>query len=302
MAFKSLAEIMELAQARKKPKTVAVAAAENDHALEAVLKAKKDGVVDPILIGNKTKILTILDKLGESIEEGRIFDTPDDGASARKAVQLVNQGDADFLMKGALNTSDLLRAVLDKTDGLPHGKVVTQMSLVELPLYHKILIINDAAIIPYPTLEQKIAQIQAVTGALHTMGYGDDIKIGVLCAAETLNSKISESADAAELKRLNQAGEITGCIIEGPISLDIALSSETAGVKGFDSPVAGDADFLLFPNLAAANMCIKALTMFGGATTAGILLGASVPISLSSRAGSTRMKYSSLTIASTAVR
>jgi len=302
MAFKNIAAIMEMARQRKDPKTVAVAAAESDHVLEAVMRAKKDGFIEPTLVGDEAKIRAILNELGESIGNSKIIHSTDVKTSAYEAVQLVKHGAADFLMKGKLNTSDLLRAVLNKTDGLPHGKVVTQMTLVDLPAYHKVLVLNDAAIIPYPTLEQKVAQIQAVTGALHTMGYGDDIKIGIVCSAEDPNPKIPESADAVEIKRMNENGEITGCIIEGPISLDIALRAENAKAKGYESPVAGDADVLLFPNLVSGSVFIKSIQMFSGATPVGMTLGASAPISVSSRAATADMKYYSLALTSTAVR
>lgn len=301
MPFKNINEIMELAISRKKTKTVAIAGAEDEHTLEAVMKAKKDGFIEPLLVGNKKKILSILGELKGSIEEDRIFDSPDTSTSAYKAVQLAKQGAADILMKGKLNTSEILKAVLDKSDGLPHGKVVTHMALTELPGYHKILVLNDCAIIPYPTLEQKVAQINAVTETLHTMGYGDDIKIGVLCATEGLNPKIPESADAAKLKRMNQAGEIKGCIIEGPISLDIALVPEVARQKGFESPVAGDTDVLLMPSLVTGNVYAKAIEM-AGAVPLGMVLGASVPIIVTSRVTTTMTKYYSLAIASTAVK
>jgi len=293
---------MEQVIAHKKPKRVAVAAAEHNHVIEAIMRARRDGFVEPYLVGNKDAIYSILRELGETLEEGNIYDTPDVNASARTAVQLVKQGKADFLMKGKLNTSELLKAALDKESGLSHSGLVTHMTMMELPAYHKMIVINDPGILLYPTLEQKILQIRAVTDALHTMGYGDDIKIAALCAVENVNPKMQESVDAAELKRMNQAGEITGCIIEGPISMDIAMDPEAAMEKGFNSPVVGDADVLLVPNIVTGNVLVKTLAQFAGATPVGMVLGACVPISMSSRAASAQTKYLSLAVTSAAVK
>ena len=301
MAFKNINEILELARSRKATKRVAVAGAADEHTLEAVTKAMKEGFIDPVLVGEKKTIQSILEELNESIDESKIIDSSDSMEIAYKAVQIARDGAADILMKGKINTSEILKAVLSKTDGLPHGKVVTHMALTELPGYHKILVLNDCAIIPYPTMEQKVAQIRAVTDSLHNMGYGDDTKVGILCATEGVNPKIPESADAAELKRMNQEGKINGCVVEGPISLDIALVPEVAEQKGFDSPVAGDADVLLMPNLVTGNVYAKAIEM-AGASPLGMVLGASVPIIVTSRVTTTKIKYSSLALASTAVK
>ena len=302
MAFKNIAEIINTAISNKKRRTVAVAAAESHHVLEAVMMARKDGIVEPLLVGNKKKILSILEEIGESVAEDQIYESSDDAAAASIAVQLVKQGEADFLMKGLLNTADILRAVLNKTDGLPNGGLITQMSYAEIPGYHKLVVYNDAAITPYPTLEQKVKQIKAVTEVMHNMGYGDDIKIAALCASESVSPKILETVEADQLKQMNLAGEITGCIVDGPMQLDAALDAEAAKIKKIVSPVAGDADVLLFPNLVTGNVLAKGLQMFGGARSAGMAIGASVPISITSRAASTQIKYESLVIAASSVK
>lgn len=298
--FGNISDILEMARARGKKRTVAVAAAQQDHVLQAVMRAKKDGFVEPILIGDKGEIVRILTSIGEHIDEKAIFDKPDMGEAAATAVNLVNSGDADFIMKGIMNTADILRAVLNKTTGLPHGSVVTHLALTQIPNYHKLVGLCDCAVIPHPTFEQKIGQIEAITNAMHQMGYDDQMIIGALAAAETPNPKIVESAEAAQLKQMNLDGVITGCRIEGPISLDLALSSKKAEEKGYSSFAAGNVDALLFPSLISGSVYAKAVELMG-ASPVGILLGASVPISITSRAASTEIKYNSLVVTSTCV-
>ncbi len=302
MRFKSIDEIMAMAAARKSAKTVAIAAAESDHVLEAARMAAEDGFIKPLLIGDRDKLRSMLDGMQWQLDESRILHAGDADTCAQMAVQLVKEGAADFMMKGRLNTAELLRAVLNKTTGLPHGPLVTQLTFVDIADYHKIFVMSDAAIVPYPTLEQKAMQIELLVEALQTLGYGDDIKVGLLCAVENVSPKMPETEVAQELKRMNQRGEIKGCIVEGPISFDIAMDREVARVKGFDSPVAGDVDILIMPNLVTGNVLAKALNMFGNTRTVGSVLGAGAPISITSRAASARTKYQSLALTSAIVR
>lgn len=299
LVLKNFDELMALAKTHNRPKTVAVPAAGDLHVLEAVVLARREGLVEPLLIGSRTIITELLAQLGERVAEGQIFDITDVHQAAQRAVDLVKEGRVDFLMKGQLNTADLLRAILNRKDGLPHGKVVTNLTILELPWYHKLLAVNDGAIIPYSTLEQKEAQIRACVQALHTLGYGNNLKVAVICANEEISPKIIETVEAAELKRINQAGEMGGCVVEGPISLDLALSIQAAKRKGYQSPVAGDADFLLFPNLISANVFNKQAE-FSGATPVGVLLGASVPVAISSRSATAKSKLGSLALAALA--
>ena len=300
MAFKNIDELMAYAAANKRRKTVAVAGAADEHTLEAALLAAREGFVSPIFIGDREKIEAILAGLGEGGGAYPIFHALEPAEMAAQAVRLVREGRADFIMKGLLNTSDVLRAVLNKENGLRHGGTVTVMAMLEVPGYHKLLTINDAAIIPYPTLESKATQIRLVTGMLHKLGYGDDIKVGAVCANENVSPKIVETVEADALKQMNRSGEITGCIVEGPISIDIALRPEIAKGKGFDSPVAGDADFLIFPSLVSANCYSKAVEMTG-ARAVSFVVGAQVPIALTSRTTTVENKYCTLAITSAMV-
>ena len=294
MTFKSIDELLSYGGANKQRKIVAVAVPEDDHTLHAVLRAAADGFVTPFLVGDKQKILSIAAQLTDvELDEGWIVDISDHKQATDKAVELVREEKADFLMKGSLNTSEIIRAVLNKETGLPHGKLITDMALTELPGYHKLLTFADGGILPYPTLEQKADMIRMIVDALHEMGYEGDIKVGVLCAAETPNPKIVESMDAVELKKMNQEGKLPGCIVEGPISLDIALKPDVAAAKGFESPCAGDVDVLIMPNLVTGNVYSKSIEMIG-AMPMGIVLGACCPITVVSRAAPTELKYRAL--------
>lgn len=290
-----------LARTGGRPVTVAVAAAAEEHTLEAVTDAWCDGFVDPILVGDRAEILAILSRLGRSVPEEKILHVPDRLDAARQAVALVREGCAGLLMKGLLNTSEILRAVLNKECGMPHGPLLVDMALVLHPGYHKVFALCDGGIIPDPTLEQKVMEIRMVTDALRAMGCGDDVKVGVLCANELPNPKIREFADAVELKKMYEQGMFPGCILEGPISLDLAMSPEAASIKGYTSPVAGDVDFLLMPNLVTGNVYSKSIEMMG-ATLIPIVLGAMAPIVLTSRAATKMEKYYALAVGSAMVQ
>ena len=304
MVFKTIDDILDKAISLEKPRRVAVAAAEHDHVIEAVLQAQKAGFADPWLLGRKAQIKELVEQCGGSIAEDHYIDIPsnDPNEIAAKAIELVREGKADFIMKGKLNTSEIIRAALNKQTGLNHSKVVTSFAFAQIPGYHKLVVFNDSGIIPYPTFEQKVEQIKLVSEALRNMGYDEDIKVAALAPAETLNPKIPESVEAARLKEMCEEGQFPGCQIEGPISFDLAMDREAGAVKGYDSPVAGNTDVLLFPNLASGNFTSKMLQLFGGGITIGMALGAGVPIAMSSRAATARAKYYSLAMAAISVK
>lgn len=292
MVFHSIDDIVKKASVLTEPRIVAVAGAENDHVAEAVLRAQKDGIVEPFLVGRKEKIKAMIESLGGKLDEGRYIDVPsnDPNEIAQKAVALVREHKADFLMKGLINTSELLRAILNKENGLKHDKVITVISFNQIPGADKLIVFNDAGIIPYPTLDSKIVQVKLVTKMLKDLGYDETIKIAAICAAETVSPKIIETVEAQKLKELSEQGEFPGAVVEGPISMDLALLKESARTKGYDSPVAGDADVLLFPNMVSGN------------TAAKMLLGAGVPVAMTSRAATADAKYSSLALAALGVK
>lgn len=304
MVFHTIDDIIKKARTLDKPRKVAVAQAAHDHVIDAVLRAKKEGFVDPILVGSKAEIAPLVEQFGGDVADENYVDvaSKDPNEIAAKTIQIVKEGRADFIMKGKLNTAEILRAVLNKEHGLKHGKLITQFSLAQIPGLKKLVVLNDAAITPYPTLEQKAEQIRLVSGTLRDIGYDEQIHVAALCAAETLNPKIIESVEAAKLKEMCQEGAFPGVYVEGPISLDITLDAEVAKLKGFESPVAGNADVLLFPNMVAGNLTSKLLTIVGGGVSVGMVIGAGVPISLTSRAATAEAKYTSLALAASAVR
>jgi len=299
MVIKDFDELIKKVQNFEGKKKVAVAAAHDEHTLEAVMHAVDNNIVDPILIGNKEKIKEILNKLGKKVSEEAIIDAADEIAAAEKAVEMARNGEVHLIMKGKIQTADLLRAVVDKEKGLRTGKVMSHFSIQEVPSYHKLLVTTDGGMLMYPDLEQKKKIIENAVGVLHSLGY-ENPKVGVLAAVETVNPKMPEAVDGGKLKEMNQKGEITGCIIEGPISYDIAMNKESGIIKGFNSPVAGDPDILIVPNITAGNILGKCLVYSAGAKMAGFIVGAKVPIVLTSRGSSAEEKYLSLVISAAA--
>jgi phosphate butyryltransferase len=299
MVIKNFDELIKKAANYKEKKKVAVVAAHDEHTLEAVFKAKEDGVVEPILIGRKDKIKEILDKHNFTLSDEFIIDIEDESQAAYKAVELVNENKANSIMKGKIQTADLLKAVVDKEKGIRTGRLMTHFAALEVPTYHKLLVITDGGMVMYPTLEQKKGIIQNAVDVLLSLGY-EKPKVGVLAAVEKVNPKMPETVDAAELKKMAETGEITNCVVEGPISYDIAMNKESAEIKGFDSPVVEDVDILIPPNIATGNILAKALIYSGNAKMAGIIVGAKVPIILTSRGSSSEEKYLSIVLATAA--
>ena len=295
MAYKDFDELVASRSKNSDKKRVAVAAAQDEHTLEAVCKAAKDGLVEPLLIGEKDKILKILAELEQDLPDNRIFDVKDDGDAAKFAVALCRYKQADFIMKGKLQTADLLRAVVDKDAGLRGKRTMSHLGIFQVPGYHKILAVTDGGMLLYPTLEEKKQLIENAVSAFHSLGY-EKPKVAVLCAAEIINPKMQETVDADLLKKMNEQGELTGCIVEGPISYDLAINEEAAKMKGYESPVAGDADILAVPNITAGNLLGKAIMYSAHGKMAGFIVGAQVPIIITSRGASSEEKYLSLAL------
>lgn len=299
MIYRNFDELIAKQKARPNAARMAVAAAGDEHTIEAVLHARAEGIVRPILVGDKTLIDAALEHFGQTLPPEDIYDVPDIAEAAKFAVSLVREGKADLLMKGKLDTSVLLRPVVNKETGLGKGGVMSHFTAFQIPNYHKLLVAVDGGMVPYPTLEQKKAIIDNTVGALRAMGY-DEVKVGVLACIEKVNPKMPETVEADLLKQMNRRGEITGCCVEGPISYDCAMSREIADFKGYDSPVAGDADVLVAPNIHAGNIMGKMLTVTAGAKMAGFIVGAKCPIVMTSRGSSPEEKYLSIVLATAA--
>jgi phosphate butyryltransferase len=301
MVFKSFKELIEKVQSNESRKRVAVVVAQDEHTLEAVFQARKDNIVEPILIGDKLKIKAVLSQLNENLEDSAIIDVEDDAAAAVKAVELINENKADFIMKGKIQTSDLLKAVVNKEKGLRIGKVMSHFVIHEMASYHKLLVVTDGGMMMYPSLDEKKQIIENAVDTLIAMGY-ENPKVAVLAAVENVNPKMPETVDADALKKMNQNGEIKGCIVEGPISYDLTMSKESAEIKGYNSPVTGDADILIVPNIQVGNILGKSLVYSAGAKMAGFIVGAKVPIVLTSRGSTSEEKYLSLVLSASAVK
>lgn len=284
----------------EKTRKVAVVVAEDEHTLEAVFKANDEKIVDPILIGNKERIKEILDRKNHCLDDEFIIDVENDRAAAYKAVELVNSNKADFIMKGKIQTADLLKAVVDKEKGIRTDRLMSHFAILEIPTYHKLLVITDGGMVMYPNLEEKKQIIQNAVDVMLSLGYKSP-KIGVLTAVEKVNPKMPETVDAAELKKMNENGQIKNCIIEGPISYDLSMNKESAETKGFHSPVVGDVDILLTSNITAGNTLAKSLIYSGNSKMAGFIVGSKVPVVLTSRGSSTEEKYLSLVLSAAAV-
>ena len=293
--FANFEEMVEAAKKNQKRRIVAVAGAADEAVIESTLKAKKEGVAEPILVGDGEKIKEALVNLGENVEDFRIVDCEFENIGQR-AVELVQDGEADFLMKGMIDTKDILKPVVSKENRLRTGRVMSHLALNEVPGYHKLLGNTDGGMLVYPDLEQKKAIIENATEVLHNLGY-EDPKFAVLCAVEKLNPKMTECVDADALQKMNESGEIAGCKVVGPISYDVAMDKHIADHKGFDCEYCGDFDVLVMPNMAAGNIFGKTLTVTVKAKMAGIIIGAKCPIVLTSRGSSAEEKYLSIVLA-----
>jgi phosphate butyryltransferase len=279
---------------------VAVVEAQDEHTLESVVRAAGDGLILPSLIGDPEQIVALLGRLGAGASGFDIIASSGAEESLAKAVGLVRSGRAAAIMKGRLDTAQLMRAILNKENRLvPAGGKLSLMGFYETPKYHKVFAVSDFGINTYPDLEGKKIIVQNAVRFMHAVGCACP-KVAVLSSVEKLNPRMPDAVDGDALKRMNQSGELAGCIVEGPISFDLAMSLDSARIKGYESPVAGDADLLIVPDIAAGNILVKSLTMFGGARTAGIVVGAKVPVILTSRSAEASDKYYSIALAACA--
>lgn len=293
--MKSFDELIQIVQKKPQKKKVVVVSAHDEHTLEGINRAYENGIIIPILIGIKEKIESII-KEEQFTLDAEIIDIEDDTEAARFAVQMIHDKKADFIMKGKIQTADLLKQVVNKDYGLKASKVMSHVGLFEVPTYNKLVVITDAGMLPSPDVNQKAFIIENAVKVLKRLGYNKP-KVAALAAAEIVNPKVVASTDAAELKRMNQEGIIKDCIVDGPISYDLMLSKEIAKVKGFESSITGDTDIILTPDMTSGNILAKTLTCSAGAKLAGIIVGAKVPIILVSRGSSSEEKYYSIVLA-----
>ncbi len=265
-------------------------------ALEGAIDAAKANLIDPILVGPEAKIRALAESLNLDISPYRLVDTLHSHDSAAKAVALCRSGEAEALMKGSLHTDELMSAVVPSATGLRTERRISHVFAMDVPTYPRPLFITDAAINIYPTLEDKVDILKNAIQLAHALNIPQP-KVAILSAVETVNPKIPATIEAAALCKMADRGQIEGAIIDGPLAFDNAISKEAALIKGIHSPVAGEADILLVPDLEAGNMLAKQLTYLGRADSAGIVLGARVPIILTSRADSAEARLASCAVA-----
>jgi len=293
--MKKLNELLERAKKRG-PKKVSVAVAEDEVVLNALERARKEGIINAILVGNKTKITEITEKNNINLDNYEVIDEKSEYEAAKTAVKLVADKKADFIMKGKIKTGDLMREVLKEEYNLRTGKTLSLVSVFEIPGYHKLLVVSDAGMTIAPTLEQKVDIIKnSVLVAKMALDI-EKPKVAILGAVEIVNPKMPATIEAAILAKMNNRNQIKDCLVDGPFALDNAVSMEAAKHKGIESPVAGDADILIMPDIEAGNIFYKAMVFLGGAKVASTIVGARVPIALTSRADSDEVKLLSLVL------
>lgn len=278
------------------PPRAVVAAAQDAHTLEGVFRAAEDGLIRPVLVGNGEEILARCGELGVSLSQDSIVEADGPEACARKAVELIGRGQGELLIKGLLPTGTLLKEVVNRERGIRAAKLLSHVAILQVPAYHKLMFLTDGGMVTAPDLAQKRAILSNALSLCRFLGYACP-KAAILCAAETVTPQMPETTDAAVLKEEAIRGDFGPCLVEGPISLDLATDPEAVRIKGYKSPVAGDADVFLVPNITAGNLLGKALYGFSGGKMAGVVLGATVPITVNSRAARPEEKYDSILIA-----
>ena len=278
-------------------KTVAVSVAQDDAVLEAVREAKEKGIANAILVGDEAKIREIAASIDMDLTGYEIIDEPDMIAASLKAVKLAHDGKADMYMKGLIDSKNFLKSVLDKEVGPRTGGPLSHVAVFDVPGVEQLLFLTDVAFMTYPTLEDKVSIINNTVPVCNACGI-DMPKVAPLAAVEVINPKMPVTLEAAELTKMNEEGKITGCIVDGPLSLDLAIDPKAAKHKGAtDRKIQGDADVLLFPDIHAGNLVYKVMVRVEGAKNGCILTGTKVPCILTSRSDTFETKVNSIALA-----
>ena len=292
----NFSELLELVK-KCDTKKVAVAVAQDDAVLEAVKAAKDANIADAILVGDADKIKEVAASISMDLTGFEIIDVKDTTEAALTAVKLVHDGKADMYMKGLIDTKGFLKSVLDKEVGLRTGKPLSHVALFEVEGYEKMFFLTDVAFIPYPSLEDKVGIINNTVEVAHACGIACP-KVAPLAAVEVVNPKMPATVEAAELTKMNEEGQFTGCIVDGPLSMDLAIDPEAARHKGATGrKIVGDADVLLFPDIHAGNITYKTLVHTAKVQNGCILTGTKAPVILTSRSDSFETKVNSIALA-----
>ncbi len=294
--FSSLSDIEKRVKSLKKQKRLVLAASEDAHALMAVKQAREKGIIQVILVGDKTKTLEIAKSLGINLDGIEIHHEPDNAEAVERSVKMISDGSADILMKGKSSTATLLKGILNKEWGMRKGKLLSHFALFEIPSYHKLLALTDVAINMNPDLKDKVAILENSVAFMNGLGW-EKPKVAIIAAVEVVNEAMIATVDAANIKELSSKGELKNCIVDGPMALDSAINKDSAIKKNVSTEVGGDADLLLFPQLESGNVMYKSLAFLAGGLSASVVLGASAPIVLTSRADSNESKLNSIILA-----
>lgn len=296
MEITKLNQMFDVLKSRPKKRLVA-AYAMDDHTVCAVNDAVDNGLIDATLVGDPARIAEICKEEKIDMDKFKIVEEKDDVKAAALSCDLINRGEGDVLMKGLLPTDKYMRAILNKERGLCQPNVtLAHVAVIQNPNYHKLLVASDCAIIPLPDLKQKQTILKYVTTVAKALGVKTP-KVALVTATEQMSAGIPACVDAAIISKMAERGQIKGCMVEGPISLDLACDAETAQIKGMNSPVAGDADCLVFPNLEASNVFYKCCSKFDKSEIGAMLMGAKVPCVLSSRGDTSLTKLYSIALA-----
>lgn len=301
MAIKKLDDLFDVL--RSQPKKRLVAAYANDsHTIGAIAKAVELGIVEATLVGDEATMKKVCSDLGVKAEQFKLVHEPVDVKAVDKAVQLINDGQGDVLMKGLVTTDKYMRGILNKEHGLlPPKAVLSHVTVVQVPSYHKLLIVGDVAIIPAPDFKQKVAITNYVIRTAHSLGI-ERPKVALLAATEQMSVGMPACVDAALIAKMGERGQIGGAVLDGPLALDVAIDREAADIKKLKGEVAGDADCIVFPNIESGNVFFKTCTKFAGAELGAMVVGAKVPCILTSRGDSVQSKLYSIALAANAAR
>lgn len=299
MTITKLDQLFEVLKSKPKKRLVA-AFANDDHTIEAVSMAVDMGIVEATLVGDESTINSVCAAHKIDPSKFRIVQENDEMKAATKAVDLINNGEGDVLMKGLVSTDKYMRAILNKERGLmPPKAVLSHVTVVQVPTYHKLIIVGDVAIIPAPDLTQKVAITNYLIQTAHSLGI-EKPKVALLAATEQVSAAMPACVDATIISKMGDRGQIKGAIIDGPLALDVAIDAESAKIKKLTGEVAGDADCILFPNIESGNVFFKACTKLAKGELGAMVMGAKVPCVLTSRGDSVQSKMYSIALAANA--
>lgn len=295
--IKTLQGILEAVKGSKEKRVVSVAYGQDLHTLQAVENGVKEGIFNAVVFAGKEEMKRVAQENAIDLSLFEVVDIPEEREAVRQAVRLVREKKADFIMKGLCQTANYMRGLLDKEEGLmPPDGILSHATIIESPNYHKLLIVSDVAVMPQPDLKAKEMMINYDVKIAHKLGI-ENPKVAVIAAVETVSLKMQATIDGAILSKMNERGQIKGCVVDGPLALDLAVSKEAAEIKKVKSDVAGDADVLIFPNIESGNAFYKSTTKLGNARIAALVTGTIAPAVLTSRGDSEESKLFSLALA-----